>query len=257
MTTLFLCCTIYLNSMHISKAIEQLGYKSHEAKVYLAALGLGECTVSDISQKIKMPRTSVQSIVDKLHSDGLMNFYIKKRYKYWHAENPEYFLTQLKEREAALRTVLPRMSAMRKDGGSKPVVKIFNNIDDIKLIHQDMLGTKHNILAVVPWNSWVELLGLDYLDDFVETRVNHFLKIKLLVPRTPSSVKLRERDVAELRHTRFLPRRIEIEDVLFIYSDKVALISLNKKNPTGILIDDPSTSRTMKVFFDEIWNQSV
>ncbi|MEK7461573.1 MAG: helix-turn-helix domain-containing protein [Patescibacteria group bacterium] len=103
--------------MHIQRAIEQLGFKPNEAKVYLAALNLGECTVSDIAIKVKLPRTSIQSIVDKLHKNGLMNFYIKRRYHYWMAENPEKFLIKLKESEASIRAVLPELSAMRHDAG--------------------------------------------------------------------------------------------------------------------------------------------
>lgn len=37
--------------MQTQKIIEQLGYSSKEAKVYLVALSLGDCHVSDISKK--------------------------------------------------------------------------------------------------------------------------------------------------------------------------------------------------------------
>ncbi|OGG72801.1 hypothetical protein A3A38_00610 [Candidatus Kaiserbacteria bacterium RIFCSPLOWO2_01_FULL_53_17] len=98
----------------LQKVIEELGYSPNEAKVYLAALVLGEAHVSDIAAKAKMPRTSVQVIVDNLHKDGLMNFYVQRRYKYWVAENPERLLANFQKREEAMREALPSLAAMRK-----------------------------------------------------------------------------------------------------------------------------------------------
>src|SRR3989338_10849813 len=98
----------------LQKVIEELGYSPNEAKVYLAALVLGEAHVSDIAAKAKMPRTSVQVIVDNLHKDGLMNFYVQRRYKYWVAENPERLLANHKRREEAMRAALQELTAMRR-----------------------------------------------------------------------------------------------------------------------------------------------
>src|SRR3989338_9953380 len=105
--------------MQTQKIIEQLGYTAKEAKVYLAALGLGECHISDIAEQVKLPRTSVQVIVDKLHKEGLMNFYVMRRYKYWVAENPERLLTNLKKREEIMREAMPELVAIKKANWSK------------------------------------------------------------------------------------------------------------------------------------------
>lgn len=242
--------------MHISKVIEQLGYKPNEAKVYLTALKLGECTASDIATKVKLPRTSVQVILEALHADGLMNSYTKRRYKYWVAENPEKFLIALREREAALQVVLPELSAMRRDGGGRPTVKVFSGEEEIRFIHDDILSTKQHILSIIPWDGWIALFGKEYMDAFIEARSRHSLHMRLLVPKTATAVALKKKDSQEFRRTRFLPERIDIHDTVFIYANKVAIISLNKKQPTGILIDDSETTRTMSVIFEELWNQS-
>lgn len=99
--------------MQNQKVIEQLGYTPKEAKIYLASLALGEAHISDIAAKVKMPRSSVQLVVDKLHEDGLMNFYVMRRYKYWVAEKPEQLLKNLKKREEVIKGALPKLSAIR------------------------------------------------------------------------------------------------------------------------------------------------
>lgn len=243
--------------MHTQKAIEQLGYEPNEAKVYLAVLSLGDSTVSEIANKAKLPRTSTQIIVEKLHKDGLVNFYSKKRYKYWVAENPEKFLLNLKSKEENFRATLPRILSIKGEDVPKPNVRIFSGEDEIKLIHQDILETKQHVLAIIPWEDWIKVLGEEYVNDFIETRKNHFLRMKLLVTKTKSAKELIEDDVNKLRHTRFMPSSIDIGDTIFVYGNKVAIISLNKKYPTGIVIEDDSTRQTMSVFFELLWDQCL
>jgi len=242
--------------MHIQKVIEQFGYTPNEARVYLTVLHKGECTIADIAATTTMPRTSVKVIVDALHKDGLLNYYVKKRYKYWIAESPEKLLARLRERETALRSVLPDLNALRHQSGAKPIVKIYSGPEEIKLIFEDIIATKHNILGISPWEDWIKLLGENFVNDFTEQRASHFLHIKLLVGKSANSSHLKAHDENVQRETRFIPERIKISSATFIYANKVAIISLNKKLPTAVLIEDPDVSHTMTVFFNELWELS-
>lgn len=100
--------------MQNQKVLERLGYSANEAKVYLVSLAMGEAHVSDISEKIKMPRSTVQVIVERLHEDGLMNFYAMRRYKYWVAEDPTILLEKLKQREVLVEESIPSLIALRQ-----------------------------------------------------------------------------------------------------------------------------------------------
>lgn len=100
--------------MQYQKIIEQLGYSRKEAKVYLASLRLGEAHISDIAYKVEMPRSTVQAIVDRLHEDGLMNFYVMRRYKYWVAANPKLLLKSLQRKEELIEEAIPALVEMRK-----------------------------------------------------------------------------------------------------------------------------------------------
>lgn len=105
--------------MQNQKVIEQLGYSPSEAKVYLALLSLGEARISDIANKVKMPRSTVQIIVERLYEAGLMNFYEMSRYKYWVAEKPERLLEILKQREASIEAALPELLLLRQASRSR------------------------------------------------------------------------------------------------------------------------------------------
>lgn len=242
--------------MNVPKVFEQLGYTRKEANVYLAALSLGESTVSDIAEKVGLPRTSVQIIVDDLHKRGLMNFYVLKRYRYWVAEDPERLMHALHEKENALRTVMPDLKAMRRKSGGMPEVRVFVGADDIKQIHDDVIATKQNVLSFLPWDDWRAMFEQGYVEEFIRLRIEHFLRIKVLTPETERTKRLRLRDSSELRQTRFMPQNVEVKNAMFVYGTKVAIISLNQKRPTAVLIDSADINHMMTVFFEEMWERS-
>ena len=242
--------------MHLRAVIEQLGYTPHEVTVYLAALELGGSTATEIAAKAKLPRTSVSLIIASLQKKGLMNAYLQRRRRIWAAENPEKLLISLKESEAALKIVLPELQSLRHDTGVKPTVRTYGGPHEIRQIMNDILESKHHVSAILAWDDWMELLGKSYLDDFIETRQRHYLRLQLLTPKTKSSIALKQRDAQEMRVTQFLPESVSINNANFIYANKVAIISLNKKRPVGILIEDQDIHQTMSVLFETLWRQS-
>ncbi len=242
--------------MHLKSVIEQLGYSPQETAVYLAALELGGSTATDIAAKARLPRTTVNLIINSLNKKGLMNAYIQRKRKIWAAENPERLMITLKEREAALKLVLPELQSLRHDTGVKPTVRAYSGVEEIRQIMSDILEAKHNISAILSWDEWLNLLGKTYMDDFIETRYRQYLRIRILTPKSKAAAALKARDGEELRTTQFLPSSTEINNCNFIYANKVAIISLNKKHPVGILIEDQDIHHTMEVLFESLWRQS-
>jgi sugar-specific transcriptional regulator TrmB len=242
--------------MHIQKVIQKLGYTPAEAKVYLSALQLGGSRVLDIAQKAGLPRTSVQEIISKLNKEGLINPITRQNHKYWIAENPDRLMFTLKERQTALEAIMPELHSLRYDVVEKPLIKTLSGAEEISKIFDDILETRHHIKAIVSWDDWIALFGKDYVDDFIKHRAQHFLKIKLITTNTNLSRELKKRDDQELRTTCFLAEDSPIRTSNFLYGNKVAIISLNKKLPTGIIVDDKDVSDTMSVLFDALWQKS-
>lgn len=77
-----------------------MGYSPKEAKIYLTLLKQGEAQISDISQKVNMPRTTVQFIIEHLYADGIIKFYIMRKHKYWVAERPERSLMSYEKKKS-------------------------------------------------------------------------------------------------------------------------------------------------------------
>lgn len=152
--------------MQNQKVIEQLGYSQSEAKVYLVSLSLGEARISDIANKVKMPRSTVQVIAERLHEAGLMNFYEMSRYKYWVAEKPELLLEILKKREATIEAALPELLKIRHASRNKarkidPLYK--KSLEILSLCsqssHQPTLITNSDVEIVYVNEAWQKQFG--------------------------------------------------------------------------------------------------
>lgn len=242
--------------MHAQKIIEKLGYSKKEAKIYLTSLQLGACTISNLAKTTGIPRTSIQVIVERLHDDGLMNFFIQRQHKCWSAENPEKLLVRLKENETSLRTILPRLTNIKnKTNKCKLTVKIFTNLNYMRLIHEDIISTKHHLCGIITCDEWLELEG-NRDGDFTETRIKNFLNSQLIVIKTSRSIKLKEENKKELQHIKFLPASFLAENTILIYGNKVAFISINKKLPTAVLVEAPDVHDMMLMFFKDLWVRS-
>ncbi len=242
--------------MHIRSAIEQLGYSPHEVKVYLAALELGGSTATDIAEKARIPRTTVNLTINSLHRKGLLDAYLLRRRKIWTAANPERLLIRMREQEAALKTVLPELKSLQQDIGAKPTVRTYSGAEEIRQIMNDILETKHRLFSIELWDEMIALLGKSFMEDFIEKRIQQNMHVRLLTPQTKMSVALKQKDAEELRITQFLPDSITINNSNFIYGNKVAIISLKTKHPVGILIEDKDIHHTMEVLYESLWQQS-
>ena len=240
---------------NIQKVIEKLGYKSKEAEFYLAALFLGESKISDLAQKLKIPRTSALMIAEKLQKDGLLNYYVKRLNKYWVAEKPDNLLLKINEMELTLKAVLPELNAMRlKTAIGKPTVKVYVGEKEIQLIFADILLTKNNFSAIIAWNDLTRILSEENISAFINAYSSQFLKLRLLTPKSDITESLKERDNKEFRETRFLSKNTAgLNTATFIYGNKIAIISLNETLSTGFLIEDIDVHNTMTVFFEELW----
>lgn len=242
--------------MHLQNTIQQLGYTPNETRVYLASLALGEATISEIAEKAKLPRTSTQLIVHDLHASRLLYSYARNRRKYWIAENPDKLLIQLLEREAALKEILPELHGIRHETGVKPTVRSYNGTVGIWNILNDILETKQNFRSLTAIDDMAMLLGNEF-NDFITRRHKNNLHVQLLTSRSPETEALKKRDALELREVRFLPSEVKIHNANFIYGDKVAIVSLNKKLPVGIIIKDKDIAATQAMLFDTLWERSA
>lgn len=231
-----------------------IGFTKKEAAVYLAALELGEATITDIAEKAGLPRTTSYGFIKILSAKGLLSFSIKKRRKYFFAEDPVRLSNINQERERLLKEALPSLRSIYNVSETKPKIRFYEGREGIKTILEDILKSKKDFLAITSIKDMMRVFR-DYFPHFIEVRAKRKIHVNLLTNKTPESLKLAQEDKKKFRETKFVPRNFSFHTANFIYGNKIAIISVKKQPAIGIIIEDPDITYTFKMLFEIIWNQ--
>lgn len=245
--------------MHLEKVLEQLGYPANQVKIYLSALKMGEFHIADLAEEIGMPRTTVTELVREMHRRGIMNYYEKHGKKIWVAENPEKLVSSLEDRLSALKNIMPTLKDMQFSGSQdEPSLKFYSGTEEVKNIFDDIAESKHHILALSTWTDIADYFGQEFMEDFIHRRAKHYLRVKFITQRSKSSIAMKAKDSQDLRQTRFLPEDVELHRISnYIYGNKVAVVSLSKKVPSGFIIEDADLAQAQRLYFECLWSKSL
>lgn len=236
-------------------AIEQLGIPASHAKIYLAALQMGEANASELAKKVGMPRTTVKDLVETMHKQGLIDYYIRRGKRYWTARSPRKVLDFLKEKVSMAEALLPQLEKLERKDAARPTVQLFLGLEEVRHIFADILQTKHHIKALFPWEEFTDTVGQQFIDDFNEWRRKHFLKVQVIVPKTPATIAAKTKDAEQQGHMRFLPAEVPLKGIFnCVYGDRVAIITLGRRQPSGMIIKDASAAYMQALYFNSLWS---
>lgn len=238
--------------MEPQEILFSVGFNKKEAQVYLAALELGGATITDIAQKAGLPRTTSYGIIKILSQKGLVSFNVKKKRKYFFAEDPKRLLSIAQERGRILEEAMPNLQSIYNVSEVKPKVKFYEGKNGIKSILEDILKLKKDFFAITAIEDMLKVFD-NYFPHFIKERVNCKINVKLLTNRSPVALTLAQKDKMEFRQTKFVPEGFFFHTAMFIYGDKLAMISVNKKPVIGIVIEDANIVYTQKMLFEIIW----
>lgn len=239
--------------MNSLKAIRGLGLNESEANLYLAALELGESTISELATKSGLTRSSCYDGIKELISNGLLSVVRMGTKKIYRAENPDKLLLLLKEKEEMIASVLPQLKSRYGIRDRKPALYSYQGHEGFRAILNDILEKQYPLSAITSIDSALKVLGEDF-KDFIEKRHKKNLRVRLLTNKTETSIELKKKDNSELRMTKFLSDESVLTTANFIYGDRIAIISLNAKNPFGLVIEDPAIVQTYMALFEIAWS---
>ena len=243
--------------MTIEKILEQFDLTNKKASAYLACLELGPSTVQAIARKARIKRTTTYDILEDLVEKGLVTYTIRGKKKYFLAEDPETLKSILKEKERMLDEILPQLKSIYNLPGIKPKIRYYKGVEEIKTIFRETLKCKSKeTLGLLPPIDLYEFIGVDYMKNYVKSRVKLKIKNKTIrVKAWEAEEKYFLRHKEQLREMRYAPKGIVFHSTIIIFDDKVAVIS-SRKESFGFLIESVEFSQTMKVLFGVLWKQS-
>ena len=86
----------------LERDLQEIGLNEKEAKVYLAALELGQSVVQDIAKKAGVNRATTYFVIEGLMKMGLMSSFHKGKKQYFVAADPDRLIRVVEQEKGSI-----------------------------------------------------------------------------------------------------------------------------------------------------------
>lgn len=239
---------------NLEQPLIEFGLTPNETKVYLAALELGETTISRIAKKSKVKRATTYLAIGSLQARGLLSASKKGKRAVYYAQNPKKLIESFDEKRESVMRVIPELLAIANAIDVKPKIQYFEGKAGIEEVFKDILRS--------PGNEVLEWYSESYVTDFDETffstyftpeRIKRNIHVRAILPDVPLMREREARNIEEMRQTRLIdPAKYHIRMELNVYDKrKVSIVSF--KEEFGIIIESEIIHDSLKNLFELMW----
>jgi sugar-specific transcriptional regulator TrmB len=242
---------------NVAEKLLSFGLSKKEAGVYLAALELGHGTVSQISRKASINRTTGYDILDSLSNYGLVRISGKEPKQEYVAESPDNLITMLEKRLEDTKTAIENAKESLPEFKSihtvsdRPQVRFYEGIEGMKHVYEDTLTSSEPIRAYGNYDVMYGTMG-DYFPAYYRRRAKKGIKALAIVPDSQLARERASKDTEEMRELAIVPKqKFDITPDIEIYDNKVMITSWKEK--LGIIIESAEVADAMKKIFELAW----
>jgi len=244
----------------LKRALEDLGFSDKESSVYLALLELGKGTVSQISRKARINRTTGYDILANLAVKGLINVSGKEPKQEYMAESPERLVPLLKEQfDRSARNIklaekyIPKLKSIQRTG-DRPQVRFYEGKEGLIQVYEDTLTSSEPIRAYATIDDPHKTLP-HYFPEYYKRRSRKNISIRAIVPKTELGIERAKYNSEEKREIAFVPvENYRFSPEINIYDDKVMIASWQEK--LGIIIESKEIADAMKKIYELSWAEA-
>jgi sugar-specific transcriptional regulator TrmB len=240
--------------------LQGLGFGEKEALVYMAILELGKGTVSQISRKAGINRTTGYEILDSLLNMGVINLSGKEPKSEYAAEPPELLVAHLKrEAETASDRIKKAESFVPEllriyTTQNRPRIKYYEGTEGLKHVYEDTLTSTEEIRAYATVDDMHKALP-NYFPEYYKKRAEKNISIRGIIPETEMSLERMTHNAEEKREIAFVPAdKYYFSPEINIYDNKVMIASWREK--LGIIIESEEIADAMKKIYELAWAEA-
>ncbi|MFA5799654.1 MAG: helix-turn-helix domain-containing protein [Candidatus Peribacteraceae bacterium] len=238
--------------------LTKLGLTDEEARVYLACLEINGGPVSVIAKKAGVERVGCYHTLGNLQRKRLLSQYDKGGIKCFAPEQPEQLLKLAEERVNLTKGMLPELKSLVRTSGFKPKIRFYEGKDGVERVFTESLSAKKEILGYTNLKNVTEFFP-EFFKKYTYTRLRKGIKTRYLSPNTVDSVHV----IDPFLPKNYDPNLIEIllvnkeqfpfQNEILIFGNTVGIVSLNRDELLGLLVESGTFAQTMRAVFDLAW----
>jgi len=239
--------------MEVIPELRELNLDDNEIKVYLSCLSLGSSKVHEIAKKSNLIRTTAYGVLRSLSEKGLVSTILKENITYFQAAEPKHLIETLEEKKNKISLILPKLEEIKAYVSHVHKVQIFEGKEGLKTIFNDFVLKENQEVKVIGFLSkWLDFFGV-WTEIYY--RKKNEKKVKTFVLMDEKEKKFASDKRVLNSEFRYL-ENLDINGECFLYEDKVILISFNKENLNGVVIQDKEIAKMQNLLFDKLWGQA-
>lgn len=237
--------------------VKNLGLSTKSAKIYLAALELGEASVQQLAQASGLKRTTLYYILDELVEAGVLICTKTGKKIYYVPEQPATLLRNTKEKISNFESSIQLLEDKAGHMNRKPRVYFLYGSAGFKQAWDMILDTKEKEYRIITeGENFLDYVKEKYiLDEIIAKKKKLGVKSRQLITDSPYAKSVIAKDVRENRTSKLLPSFYKLPFTEIITESIVAFISPRFNNMIFIVEND-SFSKTRKSIFETLW-QSI
>lgn len=215
----------------LEQSLIEVGLSEKEAGVYIALLSLGRGTVSMISRRANINRTTGYDILDSLLAKGLVSISGKEPKQEYSAEPPEnlnrFITEEIKKKHNALKKteiLIPELKSIH-NVTDRPRVRFYEGSDGLIEVYEDTLTSHEPIRAYATVDDMHEGLP-NYFPKYYKRRASAGIHIRAIIPDTQIGRERKAKDNEEMRESALVSaEKYYFSPEINIYDNKVMIAS--------------------------------
>lgn len=241
-----------------NKLIE-IGLSEKEAGVYISLLELGRGTVSQISRRASINRTTGYDILDSLSAKGLVSISGKEPKQEYVAESPDQIEKMLLERIEntkvfinEVKNIIPELKSIHNII-DRPKVLFYEGKEGLQKVYEDTLSSSEEILAYASVEDIQPTLP-HYFPDYYKRRAKKGIPIRAIFPDSSDARERASLDKEEMRQSLIIPNTFGFHPEINIYDNKIMIASWREK--LGVIIESSEIADAMKKIYELAWAEA-
>ena len=244
----------------LASSLRSFGLGEKEVEVYIAVLQLGKGTVSQISLKAGINRTTGYDILASLSNKGLVTISGKEPKSEYAVEPPDAIVRFLKQRLEETNENIKKAEGLVPElrlvhaAQNRPKIKFYEGNEGLKHVYEDTLTSREPIRAYATVDDMHKALP-NYFPEYYKRRTQKNISIRAIVPETPTGREHQAKDIEEKREIAFVPAdKYYFSPEINFYDNKVMIASWREK--LGIIIESEEIADAMKKIYELAWAES-
>jgi len=235
-----------------------LGLTEQEGAIYLALLELGGAVVSAVAKKAQVNRVTSYNTLSNLVDKGYVTVSLRRAIQFFTPEPPSLLVSKLEEKYQIAQKVLPELIALQNAASFAPKIRYYEERESITGIFEDMTRAETEILGYTNFASLSELFP-QVLGKFAYSILRQNKKVRFLAPNDTENEVCIKKFFAEAISHGLLEiftvdqQQFPFKNGVFFYDDKMAIISYDKQELLGVIIQSAVNTQTQKAMFDLAW----